>query len=199
MKIIQFLKKTLIACFTDNPYRFKKFDDLYAKPIVQAVDQPETLSAILKHEAGEIENYFNPVISINQEVNHRVVDHIKRFKSTGIFKSPDRYVYSVSDGCIIGQLGLVYDAAKRSFIDESAMEWNINLKDSSYANAFNLPPKSYLKGTTISYLTNGADGGFYHFLFESVTKTGLLNSILQQANQLLFNGPSRKAISPLLN
>lgn len=189
MSIARFLKKALIICFTKNPYRVKRFANLYIKPVGQAVDQPELLSTILKHENGEIEKYFNPVISLNQEINQRLIAHTKRFKVKGIFKSPDRYMYSLSNVCIIGQLGLVYDEAKRCFIDESAMEWGINLKNTPYLNALNLPPKAYLDGLTISYLTNGADGGFYHFLFESATKTGLYASILPHANQLLFNGP----------
>ncbi|HMG11416.1 MAG TPA: glycosyltransferase 61 family protein [Mucilaginibacter sp.] len=95
----------------------------------------------------------------------------------------------MSDACIIGQLGLIYDPGKRCFIDESAKEWIVDFKKSLYANSFSLPQKVFLKGITCSYLTLGADGGFYHFLFESVIKTEMYRSVLKQADHILFNGP----------
>jgi hypothetical protein len=185
-----YLKKIAIMFFTNNPYRIERFEDMYNDTVGESIDKPETLSVILKCEQGETINYAPPSISNPQETSHRVIGKKPRFKYSGIFKSPNRYLYSISNACIIGQLGLIYDPEKRSFIDESTKEWVINLKQSPYLNVLNLPPKTYLKGTTISFFTIGADGGFYHFLFESITKTGMFRSILNQADHILFNGPS---------
>jgi len=187
--LINFLKKIAIVCFTGHPYRMKKFCELYAGHTGQAVDHPESLSAILRHEPGETSTYKNISVINPQWVNNRYIDKKPRFKSSGVFKSPDRYLYSMSDACIIGQLGLIYDPGKRCFIDESAKEWIVDFKKSLYANSFSLPQKVFLKGITCSYLTLGADGGFYHFLFESVIKTEMYRSVLKQADHILFNGP----------
>jgi len=144
--LIDFLKKLWVVCFTNNPYKIKRFKELYIEPIGREIDHPESLSAILKHEQGEITNYLLPLTTYQENIKERYVDAKHRFKPSGIFKSPDRYVYSISNGCILGQSGIIYDADKRSFIDESTKEWTVNLKKSSFINAVHLPQKKHLKG-----------------------------------------------------
>lgn len=183
------LKKTAIACLTNNPYRIKKFNELMKGSVGQPVDQPESLTAVLKFEQGEPVYYAGPAVIDEQAIKVRFLAEAPRFKQSGVFKAPDRYLYSLSGGCAIGQTGLIYDRGKRSFVDESAKEWVVNLGDLPYANAFKLPPKNYLEGVSFSFLTSGADGGFYHFLFEAMVKTVMYGELIKHADHLLFNGP----------
>ncbi|RZK60378.1 MAG: glycosyltransferase family 61 protein [Pedobacter sp.] len=183
-------KKLIVRFFTNNPYRVQRFEKIYNEPVGNPIEKIESLTATLKREEGEILIYSSTPISNNKRVNHRFINEDLRFVSKGIFKTPERIVFSISNGCIIGQLGLVYDIKKRSFIDESAKDWSQNLKITALVNAFKLPERKNLKGITISFLTNGADGGFYHFLFESLVKIEMYEDIIGQADQILFNGPS---------
>ncbi|RZK39373.1 MAG: glycosyltransferase family 61 protein [Pedobacter sp.] len=183
------LKKFIVKFLTNNPYQIQRFEKIYDEPVGNPIEKIESLTAILKKEAGEILIYSSSPISYNESVNHRYVNEDLRFAAHGIFKAPERTVYSVSNGCIIGQLGLIYDIKTRSFIDESAKDWSQNLKRSAFANAFKLPERTNLDGITISFLSNGAEGGFYHFLFESLVKLEMYEGVIGRANQILFNGP----------
>jgi len=187
--MIPSLKKIFIILFTKNPYKIQRFAELYQKAIGECLDQPESYTGVINIQKGQPFSYTLSLNSAQKQVNHRYLKNKRRYKSTGILKEPDRYLYSVSNGGILGQLGLVYDSSKRSFIDESAKEWTINLKDSVYTNIYHLPEPKYLDGLTLSFLTTGADGGFYHFLFESLIKLGMFAPYLQEAKYLIFNGP----------
>jgi hypothetical protein len=186
--IFRLFKKAIVALFTDNPYMIKPFGALF-NATGEPVDRPETLSAIFDYQQGNISAYHTPFIINNTQISYRSLGNRQRFIPSGIFKAPDRYVYSLSNAGILGQMGLVYDMEKRCLIDESAKDWTSPLKQSPYANALNLPSKTRLGGLTLSFLTLGADGGFYHFLFESLVKTGMLQSLLKSADHLLFNAP----------
>ena len=187
---LKYLKKIAIICFTKNPYKVKRFKKFYAPKIGAEIDLPESNSFHIKFSEGSILHYPKPCI-INPHKNmDRYIGEQARFNYNGVFKTPNHSIYSLSDGCIIGQMGLAYDVNKRNFIDETSKEWVINLEDSPFTNAFNLSPKTFLKGVTFSFLSLGADGGFYHFLFESLTKVALFKPILKSADHYLFNGPA---------
>lgn len=187
--LLKYLKKIAIIWVTKNPYKIKCFKQLYAPTIGAEIDLPESSSFQLKISEGSTVHYPEPYI-INPHNNmDRYIGEQARFNYNGVFKTPNHYIYSLSNGCIIGQMGLVYDFNKRSYIDESSKEWVTNLENSAFTNAFNLSPKTLLKGITLSFLSLGADGGFYHFLFESLTKVDLYKNILKNADHYLFNGP----------
>lgn len=187
--IVRFLKKLWIICFTNNPYRIKSFGDLYGPKTGEAIDCPESLSCILLDEAGQPMTYNLPLVTYNQTVPQQTIDKQPRFKLNGVYKEPERCLYSVSKGTVWSAIGLVYDSDKRSFIDESAKDWTVNLTNSRLVNVAHLPPKTYLAGATLSCLTNGADGGFYHFLFESIIKIHFAQPVIDHVDQILFNGP----------
>jgi capsular polysaccharide biosynthesis protein len=186
--MFSFLKKIWIICFTNNPYLIKAFNKIYLNKPGSPMDVPESVTGILKFENGEIINYPQPLTINEQPLNDRFIGNSPRFQYNVIVKTPDRWIYSIANGCIIGQTGLVYDETKRCFIDESAKDWVINLKHSPYLNAVNLQKLTCLKGVTLSFLTIGAEGGFYHFLFESIVKANLYGILIDSANYLLFNG-----------
>jgi hypothetical protein len=184
------LKKLYIIFFTRHPYKIRPFEKLYAKKAGVPLDVPETTSDILNIEKGATFFYPKPPICINGEVNYRYIGEEKRYLPAGLFKEPDRYIYSVSKGCIIGPLGLCYNEGRRAFIDESAKEWTVDLKYSPFTNMVHYPVKEYLNGITLSCLTNGAEGSFYHFLIEAVVKLYYYGAMLSVADHILFNGPA---------
>jgi hypothetical protein len=183
------LKKNLIRYFTRNPYQIKSFTDLYASAIGEAIDVPELLTRVLHHETGLAMAYNLPFITYNQSAPTPTTGGQPRFKSYGIFKEPDRYLYSISNGVVWSAIGLIYDYERRSFVNESAKEWTINLNDSIFTNVVHFPPKTYLEGITLSCLTNGADGGFYHFLLESIVKLHFAKPVIEHVDHILLNGP----------
>jgi hypothetical protein len=188
--ISKLLKKIWIRCFTGNPYQIKSFIDLYRPKTGEAIDRPESLTGILLHEEGQSVAYNLPLITYNQTVPQQTVGGQPRFKTNGVFKEPHRYLYSVSNGTVWGSIGLVYDSKRRCFIDESAKEWTVDLSDSALTNVVHFPQKTYMDGTTLSCLTNGADGGFYHFLFESIVKIHFAMPLMRHVDHILFNGPA---------
>jgi hypothetical protein len=188
--MIKIVKKWAVKLFTGNPYKITPFDRLYPHINGQPLDIPENVSAVLYTEKGNIIHYFPPPAPLNGELHLRFTGDEPRYLPSGIFKEPDRSVLSMGNAGIIGQLGLIYAIEQRSFIDESAKEWVQNLDQSPYVNALSLPVRKKLKGISFSFLTIGAEAGYYHFLFESITKAGLFGNLLIRADHLLFNGPS---------
>jgi len=188
--IAKLLKKIWIRCFTGNPYQIKSFTDLYRHKTGEAIDRPESLTGILLREAGQPVVYNLPLITYNQIVPQQTVSGQPRFKTNGVFKEPERWLYSISNGTVWGSVGLLYDGKRRCFIDESAKEWTVDLSDSALTNVVHFPQKTFLEGTTLSCLTNGADGGFYHFLFESIVKIQFAMPIIKHVDHILFNGPA---------
>lgn len=186
---VNFLKKILTVCFSDTPWRIKPFRQLYSHVPGAAVDRPESLSVAMLRQEGEICYYSKPRFINSQFVVERFLADLPRFSAPGFFKAPDRVVYSVAGGGVLGQIGLVYDPAKRSFIAESASHWTQDLNSITYTNAFRLPASISLSGITLSFLTLGADGGFYHFLLESLVKASMFAGMMAQADHFLFNGP----------
>jgi len=98
---------------------------------------PESTTNILNVEYGGMIFYPEPPVCINGNINFRLIGKQKRYLPTGIFSEPARYIYSLSNGCIIGPTGLCYDAEKRAFIAESAKEWVLDLRHSPYTNIVN--------------------------------------------------------------
>ncbi len=189
-KAIRLFKRLWIICFTNNPYRIKSFADLYLPSMGEPVDCNETLTTVLLADAGQPINYNLPLITYQQTAGQKGKGNQARFLSVGIFKEPDRYLYSVTNGTVWSAIGLVYDSQLRCFINESAKEWVTNLNHSALTNVVHFPHKTYLEGVTLSCLTNGADGGFYHFLFEAMVKLHFVQPIINHVNQILLNGPA---------
>ncbi|MGY3211660.1 glycosyltransferase family 61 protein [Mucilaginibacter sp. HD30] len=186
---VNFLKKIMTVCFSDTPWRIRPFHQLYRQVPGAAVDRPESLSAIMVQQEGEICYYNQPRFLNDKFWVERHLNGLPRFKARGFFKAPDRVVYSISGASILGQMGLVYDPDKRCFIAESTADWTLDLKDLPYTNAYRLSGHEHLPGITLSFLTLGADGGFYHFLLESLVKAGMFAGMMKHADHFLFNGP----------
>ena len=189
MTIAFLIKRILVMLFTKNPFRIKPFVFFIEKKFGSAVDIPEDLSYILLKETGKPFYYQSPHFFNLEACIENFIGHVPRFKYKGLFKEPDRFAYSMSNAHVIGSIGLVYNSSLRSFVEESGKEWTKPLKQSVYLNMITPPPVKLLPGLTISFLSNGADGGFYHFLFESLVKLDFYIN-LSNADHYLFNGPS---------
>jgi hypothetical protein len=157
----------------------------------EQIDIPENFNHILLRETGDIIVY-EPLTDKDIQLVERFIDEKKRYITGGIYREPDRLLYSLSASAIFGQLGVIYIPEKRAFVSEATKEWLLNLRVSPYTHMVNFPPKTSLKGITLSCLTNGADAGFYHFMFESIVKVKFAERIIPYVDFLLFNGPSNE-------
>ncbi|HEY8929498.1 MAG TPA: glycosyltransferase family 61 protein [Mucilaginibacter sp.] len=186
----RYLKKILVCFFTRNPYRVRTFAQLAGRPKGEPIDVPESFNQVLLHEPGAM-IYYQPLPeTIEQRLTTRFLGGQRRYRPGGILREPDRMLYSLSDGCILGQIGVVYHRGKRAFVSESAKEWHEHLDASPYTNILHMPESVYLKGVTLSCLTNSAEAGFYHFIFEAVVKLKFAEKIIPHVSTFLFNGPA---------
>ena len=188
--MINFLKKLYIILFTKNPYKVISFNNLIRRPIGEPVGIRETLNNVLIEEKGKLIFYPSLPKSYNNILTEEKVNQYTKYNTGTIYKEENRYLYSIESGQIIGFLGLVYDKKKRSFIDESVKLWTENLKTSNYTNFYRPPKPEYLSGVTLSCLTTGADGGFYHFFHEVLPKLFFCRDILPRTDHILMNGPA---------
>lgn len=188
--MIDSLKKIYIRLFTKNPYKVLPFSSLIKVNVGEPIHKPETLNSILIKEEGDLIFYPPYPESFDPENFHEKLNANKRYNTGKIYKEADRYLYSLDAGHIIGYLGLIYDKKSRSFIDESAKLWTSNLRRSNNINFYHPPIPQYLDGVTLSCITIGADGGFYHFLHEVLPKFYFCRKILPHVDHILINGPA---------
>lgn len=159
------------------------------KNLGAAIDTPESLTNVLVEEKGEVIYYNSFPETYNQNIKLRHINNDIRYLNGGIFKAPNRFIYSIHKGHIISSNGLIYDKSSRSFIDESAKEWILNIKKTAVANSLAMPTLRYLNGITLSCLSTGAEGGFYHFMHEVLPKLFFCKDLLPHINQILVAGP----------
>ncbi|RZK40082.1 MAG: glycosyltransferase family 61 protein [Pedobacter sp.] len=187
-ELLWFTKRVIVRFLTKNPFKIKPFNNFLQNKLGVPIDISENIPYVILNEPGLEIKYVPPYFYNEDRRIENYVDNQLRFRYNGLFKAPDRLIYHIQNAFIIGQIGLVYDQPTRTFIEESGKEWIKPLKKSVYLNMLTPPPIKHLDGLTISFLTNGADGGFYHFLFESIVKESLFKD-LQIADHYLFNGP----------
>jgi len=188
--VIPSLKKIYISLFTDSPYKVVPFNSLIQPQPGEPVGIPDTLTQILIEEKGDSIVYPLLPKSYNNILNEEIVNTYTQYRTGTLYHQPDRYLYSLDSGYIIGFLGLIYDKNRRSFIDESAKLWLENLATSNYINYYNPPAAEYLPGVSLSCVTAGADGGFYHFFHEVLPKLFFCRDVLPVVDHILLNGPA---------
>lgn len=192
MYLIDLIKKIIVICFTDKPYRIKEYLQLTESIAGQPIDVPEHYNRILLRETGAPLFYRPLPGTLQSQLTERYMGKNKRYLPGGLYKEPDRVLYSLSDSCILGQLGVVYIPKKRAYVSEAAKDWLLPLQYSPYTNLLHFPPSKKLSGITLSCLTNSADAGFYHFIFESMAKLGFARLVIPHVDFLLFNGPEEE-------
>lgn len=176
--------------FTGNPYKVIPFNSLIQHHIGEPVGVRDTLNAILIEEKGGTIAYPLLPKSYNNLLTEEIVNQYTQYRTGTLYQEPSRYLYSLDSGYIIGFLGLIYDKGRRSFIDESAKLWLEDLQTSNYTNYYNPPTAEYLPGVSLSCITAGADGGFYHFFHEVLPKLFFCRDILPRTDHILMNGPA---------
>lgn len=174
------LKKLITFLLTKNPYRVRHFEWIIKQRKSKNPNFDATLNEVKCINRGE--NFETKAATLYHE-------NLSGLSKDETFCSPNHYRYSLSNACIIGHIGLVYDAHLRTAVAESAREWEKPLNETVFLSMIRSHPLKKLKGLTLSFLTIGADGGFYHFLFESLPKINIYKKLLVKADQYLFNGP----------
>ena len=181
-------KKILNLFFAFSPNGIIHFKKLTKSIKGECVDKPETLTQVLYLENGEI-NVIKPFVNkFNVPFTYRKVHNKLRYLNGGIFSEPNRVIYSLQNGCIFGNLGIIYDPITNKVIDESAKEWIINLKENAIFNSIRIRKSVYKQGVALSIATTGADGGFYHFISEAIIKLHLCKEILKDIDYILVPG-----------
>lgn len=176
--------------FTNSPYKVVEFNSLIRPKIGEPVGIPDTLNAILIEEKGDAIVYPLLPKSYGNILTEDIVNQYTKYRTGTLYHEPDRYLYSLDSGYIIGFLGLIYDKNRRSFIDESAKLWSGNLITSNYTNYYDPPTAEYLPEVSLSCITTGADGGFYHFFHEVLPKLFFCREVLPRTDHILINGPA---------
>jgi len=187
--MVKAIKRFLIRLLTANPYRIVQFNELCQNVIGSPIDSAETLDGILYEERGSLVYYNGFPNTFNQTFNLKKIGKKSRYLQIGLFSEPNRLIYSMEDTNIYGSLGIIYNAQKRAFIEESTKEWLINLKNSNYTNIYKLPQSNQLPGISLSCLSNGADGGYYHFIHEVLPKLWFCRNMIPYTDNIFFNGP----------
>ncbi|MDX2197214.1 MAG: glycosyltransferase family 61 protein [Cytophagales bacterium] len=178
----------LHSLFGVGPLKVDFFNNVYPQAPSSPVDVPEILSYVLKNEQGSQMKYQLPVTLGNVPLNIRKIKKSYRYAHEGVFRAPQRSLYSIHKGVILGETGIIYDTAKRVAIDESALEWSSVLTKNRFFTAWRLSKPAYLQGIALSIASIGSDGGFYHFLHEAIPKLYFAKDFLPHLNYILISG-----------
>lgn len=184
--------RRLINCLIGSgPYGLVSFKEI-AKSAhdesIYGIDHPESTTGILyKEDNKKWIEYSQPTLSLTEEIVSRHVEGRPRYLKTGLFPEPERIIYSLSNGGIASNSGLVYEAKTRLAIKETVHNWTYPPKYQPVLLAPRLPSPVYLEGVSLSLVTLGAEG-FYHFFHESLPKLFLAKSLLHSIDHILING-----------
>ncbi|RZL68602.1 MAG: glycosyltransferase family 61 protein [Pedobacter sp.] len=182
--LVKFIKKYVNILFGTGPVKVESFFTIFPNKTNAILDLDERYSCLLKFEPGKIIFYDEVNIDPSQNLHF----HPTRYKNGGIFKTPDRYLFSLEAGCIFGTLGIIYDQVKRIAIDEATKDWFIPLKKNGLFTAFRINKPVYIDGVALSLCTVGSDGGFYHFLLEALPKLYLCEEIRHKIDYYIISG-----------
>lgn len=171
-----------------GPVRTREFKSLTLKN-PNFIDQPETLTTILKREKGTAICYGEPNIFGEEQLSHhRKIGNRYRYQAKGIYSEPDRILFSLERGCIFGSIGIIYDQKSRTAIKEAAEDWFKPISKHPLFTALRLKKPVFKKGVALSLCTTGADGGFYHFLLESIPKIAFCKEIFCSLDYIIVPG-----------
>jgi len=194
----KFLKRLVSYYFGKGPKVVSSFRKILVRKKTTFIDVPETFTAILKHEVGPVSYYkaFNNKFKAN--FTWRKIDGKPRYKDGGLFKTNDRTLYSLENGLIFSNIGIIYDSETRIAVEEAAMEWFEPLKKKPFFSAIRFTPPKKMTGIALSIASVGADGGFYHFLHEAFPKLDFCRDQLSVIDYFLIPGEKTVWKSKLL-
>jgi hypothetical protein len=102
---------------------------------------------------------------------------------------PARQVFLANDAGIFSSRGVVYNIRYNCAILETVESWG---NDSNFSTDFvriSKKPSKILSGLSFSLLTLGAHNNYAHFLFDSLTKLGVLKKLSIVPDRFLVPGP----------
>lgn len=196
-KCVFHIKKVINRFFGKGPWKIQPFDQFIQNPN-NPINSPENLTFKIRVRDSEV--FYYPALSTNEgqffcfdnhHFNITPKNNKHRYKESGLFLQPDQFLYSLENGAIFGSQGIIYNPSERVVVLETAKNYFI---DSHYcailaAPRIKLPMKR--NGIALSFAHNGADGGFYHFFFESLGKTFLFpKHLIEKADYFVFCGPA---------
>lgn len=188
--MVNFIKRLYLILFTGNPYKIISFRSLLKHPIGEPVGVRDTLTNILVEEKGGLIFYPPLPKSYDNVLTEQIVNYNTLYRTGTIYREETRHLYSLDSGYIIGLHGLIYDKNHRAFIDESAKLWTENLSASHHMYQYKQSEAKFLPGVSLSCATIGADGGFYHFFYEVLTKLYFCRELLPRTDHILMSGPA---------
>ncbi len=123
--MIHFIKKVLNIFLGCGPLSVDNFQRIFPGDDKDLpVEKAEQANKILNFEKGSI-NYFPKLnLLLEQPFYVRTINNKSRFLQKAVSKVPDRFLYSVENGAILGHNGLVYLQDQRIAITESSKEWD---------------------------------------------------------------------------
>lgn len=195
-KYVFHLKKVINRFFGQGPWKIQPFDQ-FVQNLNNPINSPESLTFKVRVRDGEVFYYTalstkegqvfcfdNPHFKINpKNSKHRYIE-------SGGFFQPDQFLYSLENGAIFGSQGIVYDPSERTVALETARNYFLDTHYCAILAAPRIKPPIKKNGIALSFAYNGADGGFYHFFFESLGKTFLFpKHLIEKADYFVFSGP----------
>lgn len=111
-----------------------------------------------------------------------------RFESGGIFKDKTLKIYSVQNAAVLGNYGVVLDNTTNALIQETIKHFFVSEKYNEFL--FSKIPSTKKQLAIAALLAEpGSDGGFYHFLFESLSKKYFWEDVEESISFFLLPGP----------
>ena len=185
------MRRFLSQLFGIGPTRVESFSSFALKTNPLApVHQPEKRTFCLKKELGEMFSIEQPAKWLGHPLSPSSSFHKNpRYISEHFLAAePDRYLYSLDQGAIFGDHGLVYHPESRTLIKESVKDWFLSMNKLPILRAPRLSSPEKLPGIAFSAVTLGG-GGYYHFLLESLPRAIFFGKHLSTVDYLLVNGP----------
>lgn len=182
MQEAQFLlKKTLTSWFSNNPNGVANFESIYPQTDCYAEGirskQPD-FNLLLKEESGEL-FFVNQADIIEPSPGLSQLNH-----PSYITREPNRRLFSLEQGSVFGENGIVYDRRSRYAIAETVEHWNLPIDRNPSLALPRFPEAKHLPGITCTIASYGGQT-FYHFLIEILPKIYFLQDLLPQCDRII--------------
>ena len=112
-----------------------------------------------------------------------------RFKSKGIFKDSEHTIFSLDDGRVLGNYGVVYDSKSQAIVKESVYHYFLPIKYNEFLGAYKYSTLKKIDGISLLLAHTGSDGGVYHFILESLAKIFYWEVYFDKIQYFLVPGP----------
>lgn len=185
------IKTALRRLFGCLPRAVLPFDELQRhldSDHVSGVHRIERPIGVLREFQGSPTKLAGPVNILGAASPELINGEPRHFKST-IFPRMNRRAYIVSDGGVLGHMGVIYHRRSRTAVQETIREWIGGAARYLELQPLRRPPPISLSGLTVVLAAKDSQG-FYHFLLDLVARIPILKPELLVADHILISGPS---------